>query len=44
MMDAGAVYGPDYIMDKQVVMVTFNYRLGALGNYHGSRCSYLLYT
>ncbi|XP_065219705.1 uncharacterized protein LOC135845169 [Planococcus citri] len=26
-----SIYGPDYIMDKNVVFVTFNYRLGALG-------------
>jgi len=25
------VYGPDYIIQKNVVLVTLNYRLGALG-------------
>ncbi|CAK1551415.1 unnamed protein product [Leptosia nina] len=25
------VYGPDYFMNKHVILVTFNYRLGALG-------------
>lgn len=24
-------YGPDYFMKEDVVLVTFNYRLGALG-------------
>lgn len=24
-------YGPDYFMNKDVVLVTFNYRLGVLG-------------
>jgi carboxylesterase type B len=26
-----AMYGPDYLLDYDVVMVTCNYRLGALG-------------
>jgi carboxylesterase type B len=26
-----AAYGPDYLLDYDVVMVTCNYRLGALG-------------
>ncbi|KAJ4442893.1 hypothetical protein ANN_04486, partial [Periplaneta americana] len=26
-----AMYGPDYLLDHNVIMVTFNYRLGALG-------------
>jgi carboxylesterase type B len=26
-----AMYGPDYLLDHDVVMVTCNYRLGALG-------------
>jgi len=26
------LYGPDYLMDKDVVLVSFNYRLGLLGN------------
>jgi len=26
-----AMYGPDYLLDRDVVMVTCNYRLGALG-------------
>lgn len=25
------MYGPDYILQKDVILVTFNYRLGALG-------------
>ena len=28
-----AMYGPDYLLDYNVVMVTANYRLGALGKY-----------
>lgn len=27
-----STYGPDYFMDKEVVLVTINYRLGILGN------------
>lgn len=27
----GSQYQPDYILDKPVVLVTFNYRLGLLG-------------
>lgn len=27
------VYGPDFLVDEQVVVVTFNYRLGVLGKY-----------
>lgn len=27
------VYGPDYIVEKDVVLVTFNYRLGVLGTF-----------
>jgi len=26
-------FGPDYIMDRNVVLVTINYRLAAFGNY-----------
>lgn len=26
-------YGPDYLLQKNVVIVTLNYRLGAMGNY-----------
>lgn len=26
-----SVYGPDFFMEQDVVLVTFNYRLGALG-------------
>lgn len=26
------VYGPDYLLQKNVVFVSMNYRLGALGN------------
>lgn len=25
------MYGPDYIIEKNVVLVSFNYRLGAIG-------------
>lgn len=25
------VYGPDYLVEKNVTVVTFNYRLGAFG-------------
>ncbi len=31
LIGSGSIYKPDYIMDKSVVLVTFNYRLGALG-------------
>ena len=24
-------FGPDYILDRDVILVTFNYRLGPLG-------------
>jgi carboxylesterase type B len=27
-------YGPDFLVDEHVVVVTFNYRLGALGKYY----------
>lgn len=27
------MYGPDYFMQKDVVFVTFNYRVGAFGNF-----------
>jgi carboxylesterase type B len=27
----GSKYQPNYLLDKDVVLVTFNYRLGALG-------------
>ncbi|KAL3282792.1 hypothetical protein HHI36_005958 [Cryptolaemus montrouzieri] len=31
---SGSEYlGPEYIMDKDVILVTFNYRLGVLGNH-----------
>ena len=26
------IYGPDYIIDKDVILVTLNYRLHVLGN------------
>lgn len=29
-----AWYGPDYIVQKDVILVTLNYRLGALGTLH----------
>ena len=25
-------FGPEYLLDKDIVLVTINYRLGALGN------------
>jgi hypothetical protein len=28
------VYGPDFLVDEHVVVVTFNYRLGVLGKYY----------
>jgi hypothetical protein len=41
-----AQYGPDYLLDHDVVMVTCNYRLGALGKtviiYSTNRCPFLL--
>lgn len=32
MFNAGHVYGPKIIMDRDVVFVNLNYRLGPLGN------------
>ena len=29
---SGAEYGPSYLLDEKVVLVTLNYRLGILGN------------
>jgi carboxylesterase type B len=41
-----AMYGPDYLLDHDVVMVTCNYRLGALGKtiiiYHTNRHNTLI--
>jgi carboxylesterase type B len=31
MFGSGSVPGPKYLMDQDVILVTFNYRLGALG-------------
>jgi hypothetical protein len=28
------IYGPDFLVDEHVVVVTFNYRLGVLGKYY----------
>lgn len=28
---ASVKYGPDFLLDKDVILVTFNYRLGAIG-------------
>jgi len=28
----GSIYQPDYILDKDIILVTFNYRLGPIGN------------
>nr|CAD7395824.1 unnamed protein product [Timema cristinae] len=30
------MYGPDYLVEEDIIVVTFNYRLGALGKYQGS--------
>jgi Carboxylesterase type B len=30
----GSAYQPHYLLDKDVVLVTFNYRLGPLGKGH----------
>ncbi|XP_031345692.1 esterase FE4-like [Photinus pyralis] len=27
----GTMYGPDYLLEKDIILVTFNYRIGALG-------------
>ena len=32
---SGSMYGPDYFMDEDVILVTLNYRLSALGEYIG---------
>lgn len=32
MWNYGGVYRPDYIMDKDIIYITFNYRVGPLGN------------
>ena len=29
---SSSIYKPDYLLEKDVVYVTFNYRLGAFGN------------
>lgn len=31
MFNSGNTYGPKFIMDRDVIFVTFNYRLGPLG-------------
>lgn len=31
---AGSRYGPKYLMDKDVIMVSINYRLGSFGGFH----------
>lgn len=28
----GSIYRPNYILDKDIILVTFNYRLGPIGN------------
>lgn len=30
-MGSGGTYHPDYLLDKDIVLVTINYRLGVLG-------------
>ncbi len=32
MFGGSADWGPEYVLDKDVVLVTINYRLGPLGN------------
>jgi acetylcholinesterase len=34
-------YGPQYLLDKDIILVTINYRLGTLGTL--KRLNYLLY-
>lgn len=37
-------FGPQYLLDKDIVLVTVNYRLGALGNFnHISQSNTLWY-
>lgn len=31
MVGSGGTYHPDYLLDKDIVLVTINYRLGVLG-------------
>ena len=33
---AGHFYGPEYLLDRDVLLVTLNYRLGPLGMYSTS--------
>jgi carboxylesterase type B len=35
----GSKYQPHYLLDKNVVLVTFNYRLGPLGKEHDNKIS-----
>jgi carboxylesterase type B len=35
------MYGPQYLLDKDIILVTFNYRLGILGTL--KRLNHLLY-
>lgn len=30
---SGIMYGPNYLMDEDIVLVTINYRLGAFGKF-----------
>lgn len=30
---SSTVYGPEYLLDEDIVLVTINYRLGPLGKY-----------
>jgi len=34
---SGNWYGPNYLLDKDVILVTFNYRLGVLGKQKTSK-------
>lgn len=36
MFNHGGSYGPKILLDRDVVYVTLNYRLGPLGNTHGT--------
>jgi carboxylesterase type B len=35
-----ANYGPHYLLDKNIVLVTINYRLNVLGEFNGNKLKY----
>lgn len=35
----GSVYKPSFVLEKDIVLVTFNYRLGPIGKFRTSYCS-----